>query len=607
MQILYARPLLDRGVIFRVKGENGLKTRSRILDSCGPFLFALLLTVSLMACVSFRPSVGAQPAETLAETYKPVLHFTGGEKFYPTRVEYLISKSTLVHHPDGTIVDAAPTPNNLGMHAGSDQMYLNNMLGTVDATAADYALEASNFGYCVYVHVVTDGEYTVIQYWLFYAYNNGPLNDHQGDIEVVQVFLDGSGTPKTALYSQHFAGENAGWGDVEKLDNTHPIVYVAQGSHANYFRPYQGKIGLENDIVGNDGKTIMPDELTAIMLGENGSQLPGQGWLDFAGRWGYWGTDEQVALGMAGPFGPVFNQDGDRWARPASTYLGSTFGVGNLYFILAWLVVNFLLLFIVYIAVRAGWKIYGIVKLSRKGGLLVKKFLKSRGGPSLMLGIAAIILTFIALFLPWYTISASSEAGPLAQQGGVTLMTIDGISGLKVNMFLGAGESTSGFSNVFSAQLPLAMIFLAGVLLLALDIVGVKSGKRLGNKFIFGAITSLLPFILILVFVMMLPSFLPWASALVPGQQVPPQVETMVRTVAGNPVYGTNSQVFLVVGTTTVSWGFGIGAYLLLVAAIIRIVAGFMMRKTPELQEQKAPPSPSAQPMPSPPPPPQTV
>ena len=581
-----------------------MKVKSSILDSCGVLFLVILCAVSLIAYLSFRPSVRAETeADTvLAETYKPVLHFTAGEKFYPTRVEYLISKSTLVHHPSGTIIDAAPTPNTLGMHAGSNQMYLNNTLGTVDAIAADYALEASNFGYYVYVHVVTDGEYTVIQYWLFYAYNNGQFNDHQGDIEVVQIFLDSIGTPKTALFSQHFAGENTGWGDVEKVNDTHPVVYVAQGSHANYFRPYQGKMGIENDLVGSDGKTILPDELTALMLGENGGQLPGQSWLDFAGRWGYWGTSEQVALGMAGPFGPIFNQNGDRWARPASAYLGTTFGVGNLYFILAWLVANFLLLFIIYIAVRGGWKIYGIVKLSRKGGLLVKKFLKSRGGPTLMLGIAAMILTLIALFLPWYAISASSEAGPLAQQGGVTLMTIDGISGLKVNMFLGADESTSGFRNLFSAQLPLAMIFLAGVFLMTLDIIGVKSGKKLGNKFIFSAIISLMPFILIFIFIMMLPSFLPWASALVPGQQVPPQVETMARTVAGNPVYGTDSQVLPVVGATTVSWGFGIGAYLFLVAAIIRIVAGFMMRTAPELQ-QTLPPSTPVQPMPPPHPP----
>lgn len=225
-----------------------------------------------------------------------------------------------------------------------------------------------------------------------------------------------------------------------------------------------------------------------------------------------------------------------------------------------------------------------------------------------MLGMAAIVITLIALFLPWYTISASSDTGPLAKQGGVTLMTINGISGLQVNMFLGSGESTSGFRNLFSAQFPFLLIFLAGLVLLALDIIGVKSGKKLGNKFIFGAITSLFPFILIFAFIMILPTFLPWASALVPGQQIPPQVDTMVHAVAGNPVYGTNSQTFPVVGYTTVSWGFGIGAYLFLVAAIMRIVAGFIMRSTPELQAaptQPPPPPKPSSPSPPPPPPPQ--
>jgi hypothetical protein len=561
-------------------------------------------------CFSFNPSVNAQTDEDLANTYKPVLHFTKAEKFYPTSVEYIIASSTVRRRlSDGAWqpFDLSPTPYTLGTYGSSSDLYLDNGLGTLDAIYAGYKsdLDAGAIGYYVYAHVTDTGAYKVIQYWLFYVYNNGLLNDHQGDIEVVEIFLDNSVTPPTpqkALYSQHFAGENTGWGDVEKVGN-HPVVYVAQGSHANYFRSYQGKIGLENDIVGSDGITIMPDDLALVMLGERNNHVPGQSWLDFEGRWGYWGTDEEVAFGMAGPLGPVFNQDGIRWAQPAD-YLATTFGVGNLYLILAWLVANFLLLFIIYTIARGGWKAYGIARLSRKGGLLVKRFIKSRGGPFLMLAIAGVVLTFVALFLPWYTISAKSETGLLAQQGGVSLMTIDGISGLKMNMFIVSGESTSGFRNLFSAQLPFALIFLAGLVLLALDIIGVKSGKKLGNKFILSAITSLLPFILIFVFIMMLPSFLPWASALVPGQDIPPQVGAMVRTVASNPIYGVNSQVLPVVGTTTVSWGFGIGAYLFLIAAIIRMMAGFLMRTTPELQVQAAVSTPSSQPLAPPPPPP---
>jgi hypothetical protein len=75
----------------------------------------------------------------------------------------------------------------------------------------------------------------------------------------------------------------------------------------------------------------------------------------------------------------------------------------------------------------------------------------------------------------------------------------------------------------------------------------------------------------------------------------------MVHAIAGNPVYGTTSQTFDVIGTTTVNWGFGIGAYLFLVAAAIRISAGFIMRSVPEL-EAKPLPSKATEAKPTPPP-----
>jgi hypothetical protein len=560
---------------------------SKRIRSNGLFVLVSSLLIIILVSSSLKVSEAQTPQE-LASTYAPVLHFTSGEKFYPTSVNYIINSSALKHRDsDGspTLVESNPTVFTLGSYAGTD-LFLDNELSTLDAIATDYASKASSLGYYAYVHIVTTSTYTVIQYWFVYAYNNGPLNDHQGDIEVVQVFLDSTGTPVKALYSQHGAGENAGWGDVEMSD-THPVIYVAQGSHANYFRSYQGKIGVENDIVGADGKTILPTELTLVMLGEQNNHLPEQSWLDFQGRWGFWGTDEDVALGRAGPLGPVFNQDGERWGLPES-YLDSTFGVYGNYFTLAWIVANIMLLFAIYVIARAGWKIWGIVKLHRKGGLLVGKFLKGRGGIGLVLTVLAILITVAGLFLPWYVISGSSQTGPLAQEpGGVTLLTIDGITGMQVNMFMGTGgDSTSGYSSLFSMQFPFALFIAVGVILLTLDVIGVKNVKSLGLKLIVGAIQSLLPFILILIFIIQLPAFLPYASQLVPGQGIPPGLETMVGTIAGNPIMGTTSQQFQVIGLTTVNWGFGIGAYLFVVAAVIRIVAAYIIRTTPELQEK---------------------
>lgn len=528
----------------------------------------------------------------LASKFAPVLHFTVGEKFYPTSADYLINSSTLERrNADGssTLVTINPTKYNLGSYSEIG-LFLDNKLNTSEAIAADYASQGGDIGYYAYVRVVDSGTTKVIQYWLFYAFNNGPLNDHQGDIEVVQVFLDGSSNPQTALYSQHSAGENAGWGDVEKAD-THPVVYVAQGSHANYFRSYQGRIGIENDIVGSDGLAIMPENLNLVLLGEENSHPADQSWLDYTGRWGFLGTEEDVALGKAGPLGPVFNQDGVRWAEPKA-YLDSTFSVSGNYFILAWLAANFLLIFLVYFFVAAAWKIWHIVRLHKKSGLRVKKFLKDKTAVWLAVGVVAILITVVALLLPWYSISASSESGPLTQQEGVGLMSIDGINGLRVNTFTAPdSESTSGYRPMFFMQAPFALFIVAGLILLALDIIGIKSGKSIGWKFILGAVVSLLPFILIFIFIMELPAFLSWASSLLPGQQIPPQVENMVAAVAGNPIYGTASQSFPVAGTTTVSWGFGLGAYLFVVAAVMRIVAGVMLMKSPPPEERPVPPT----------------
>jgi hypothetical protein len=559
-------------------------------------LLLFILATALLTSIPLR-NANAQTPQELATQFSPVLRFTSGEKFYPTSVDYIITSSTLrLRATDGssTTVTNSPTPDNLGSYAGSD-LFLDNKLETLDNIAEDYAQKTDTIGYHAYVHIATSGSTQTIQYWLFYAYNNGPLNNHQGDVEVIQIFLDNSNNPQQALYSQHGAGENAAWEDVEKQD-THPIVYVAQGSHANYFRPYQGKMGIESDIVSNDGKTITPTDLNLIILGEQGSHPPEQSWLDFAGRWGYWGTNEDVALGRAGPLGPVFNQDGIRWEQPQA-YLDTTLAVNGTYFILAWITYYFLLLFVIYVGIRAAWKVVSIVRLHRKGGLLVKKFLKGRGSLGLALGIVALLITVTALFLPWYTINASSQTGPLATQGGITLMNIDGINGIQINLFFGpGGDATSGYSSLFALQIPFAILIAVGIILLALDIIGVKNPKSLGLKFILGAITSLLPIILIFIFINQLPLFLPWASQLAPGQTIPPQLDTTVHAIASNPITGTTNQQFPLIGTTTINWGFGIGAYLFIAAAIIRTIAGYIIRSSPPLQEKPTPTATPTQP-----------
>jgi hypothetical protein len=555
--------------------------------AAGALLLAVLLTTSIQ-------TLNAQTNTDLAAEYAPVLKFTGGELFYPTSVDYVIESSTLKQRGTAglysTIISSNPTASNLGSFTGND-LFLDNNLGDLDAIATDYRNSGVSFGYPAYVHIQNSGQYTVIQYWLLYAYNNGPLNNHQGDWEVIQIFIDNAGNPEKALYSQHGSGENAAWADVEKQGN-HPIVYVAEGSHANYFKSYQGKIGIENDIVAGDGKTIQPADLDLIILGEPGSLSEDQSWLNFEGRWGYWGTEQEVALGSAGPLGPVFNQEGTRWSQP-EYYLYSTLSVDGTYFFLALLAANFLTIFLAYILIRAAWKGWGIAKL-RKSGLLAHKIIKGRVAVGLLIGVAAIALSIAAFFVPWYNITATSETGPLANQGGTTLMTINGVNGLQVNLFMGedSSDSTSGFVSFASAQMPFAIIIAAGIILFALDIIGLKSKNSLSNKLIFGIIGFLLPVIFVIAVIMSLPALLPMAAGLVPGGQISEQVSNLMHSVGASPMGGTATTLFPIVGSTTVTWGLGLGTYLFIIAAVLRIVGGLIIRTAPNPKAEQYPPPP---------------
>lgn len=94
-----------------------------------------------------------------------------------------------------------------------------------------------------YVHVIRANENKVaIQYWFFYYFNDY-WNRHQSDFEVVTVYLrrsEGKLQPTSVYYGAHHSGSYRLWtfGGVWRVqDGTHPIAYVARGSHAFYPAP----------------------------------------------------------------------------------------------------------------------------------------------------------------------------------------------------------------------------------------------------------------------------------------------------------------------------------------------------------------------------------
>ena len=101
----------------------------------------------------------------------------------------------------------------------------------------------SDYPRTVYAHIArgsSDAGF-VLQFWAYYYFNHF-VNMHESDWEcVVLSFASDPSAPKEpaeVAYSSHIGTIWRAWVDVPKRvseDEVHPIVYVARGSHAQYF------------------------------------------------------------------------------------------------------------------------------------------------------------------------------------------------------------------------------------------------------------------------------------------------------------------------------------------------------------------------------------
>jgi hypothetical protein len=121
------------------------------------------------------------------------------------------------------------------------------------AAAASDAYEqimAEDEHYRYHGRVLRQDGWIVLQYWLFYPFNNWRsgffgANDHEADWEKVFIYLSESESgevgPEWVAYAAHnYTGDNLRrrWDDpeVEKVGE-HPVIFVGAGSHASYFAP----------------------------------------------------------------------------------------------------------------------------------------------------------------------------------------------------------------------------------------------------------------------------------------------------------------------------------------------------------------------------------
>ena len=555
-------------------------------------LFSVLLIVGLLLSSPIA-SVAAQDVDNdgipdskekqLALKYEPYLHFAAGEKFFPTDANYHIIKSELYEKKSddsNELIERFPDVATIAQYT-TENYFLNNTLGGYKEIAEDYKQNRESFGDKIYAHVTSEAGYIVVQYWFFYAFNPGTLNQHQGDWEMIEIVLDSTETPQYAVYSQHHAGEMADWKDVEKVDETHPRVYVALGSHASYFRSYQGKLGTESDIVGN-AYTLKPEDLEIVYLGEKGTgkHPSSQDWLDFGGKWGNWAKLADAYMGAAGPSGPGQNENAEKWLNPVS-WGSDKFQVNQTWFTASLIVFYFIYMFAAIIGIRAAYKIWKIVKRKREGKLNIMKILRSKAAVGVILGIVGIAVYFVGLFLPWYVVTGNIETTMLETAGTTELVLIDGVNGLRINMLQG----DQGLATMFGLGIPFSILFLSSVVLNALDIIGVEKPKSLSRTYIISGIMSLIPIIIIIIFIVLLSGLITqFVGFMGGGEQMPLQVTDMASEMSSSPLMGKFTDSINSHGTLTIIWGLAMGSYLFIAAAAIKIAAGIITRqaKVPE-------------------------
>ena len=314
---------------------------------------AALATVAVAAAFVATADArdGLSPDDLLA-LYQPVTVFDRTEAFSPTSVDDFLADADLQRSENGSFVPAEMPPGGLPVHGDGWRLDHRGCSPSAGLAAVACYRAAEHGPSTVYGRHDVRGGTIVLQYWYFYNDNfwslQYPPSDvawqaHEGDWEVVTVVLDEEQHPLRAAYSQHCTGERRAWADVQKQGGTHPIVYVATGSHANLFAPSfppllhpidlgcypeEIRVILRNNgitpvdfLIPTQNRVLGPGTTAIERIHDNSPR-----WLRFPGTWG-----EAQFIRIPPPLGPgvvAFGasptgpQDHDVWTDPLGTIAG---------------------------------------------------------------------------------------------------------------------------------------------------------------------------------------------------------------------------------------------------------------------------------------------
>jgi hypothetical protein len=270
-------------------------------------------------------TVPERPEMELARAFAPRFHLHPSDPYRPANVDWYLKRAKLRYaHPDpcgdhdviakGDVTQeklvaakhVENAPNSVTSPCRHDEAKSvvattseGFYLEVTDETAWKGAPRAEWKTYVVWRPHTKDANVD-IEYWLFYPYNDGfSLFNHVSDWEHVRVTIDPKAKKLLSVrLSAHKGGTiaNAGDPNLKVEDGTHPVSYVAKGTHANYLKPgtyeIEGTEGVAKDVAASvPAADVFDSEPSLVMVGTRAKPLDGQVFVKY---WGYWGQISNV-------------------------------------------------------------------------------------------------------------------------------------------------------------------------------------------------------------------------------------------------------------------------------------------------------------------------
>lgn len=259
----------------------------------------------------------------LAMNNAPVLYFSPDDGY-------------LLTDPDGYMAGSVVTDRDTGEVVEDPEQYLQehpDAVLVVDPSSTGNPEPDATLTYYLY-----DEQTNSITYFFFYPNNDGPqsgsgagdLQNHEGDWEQVTVQLDDQFQPTGIYLSAHGHATFVPWSQVVK-ENGQPVVFVAQGSHANFGLP--GEYGTGYATIQDRTVSDPADATRFDTRGTTMADIEGQWWYQDGDRI-HWGEErsagvvvgippftfflehDELSRNLSGPLGPSPGEDGKNTLAP---------------------------------------------------------------------------------------------------------------------------------------------------------------------------------------------------------------------------------------------------------------------------------------------------